>query len=254
MYPFTAGDTKYFIQTSWFDVTVEKFMAMINGDIESTPEMISILTGIELENVDLFDLTIQLSPYMQWLKQPIDLHNLPLTEFIQVAGKFVHAKIVIGEETFGQKVRFEGRMKNNNNLVDVIPFILSNYLQPKWMQQEFDINKSITLEPIFKTCSIVEAYPFAKNLYDQLVAIKKNESESIKSYYSEEEIDAGIQSFERFGIMNTVDMLAQGNILNYEAVFKLDYNTVFTKMKMENQKRLFHKTYSDNIRDKNKQK
>lgn len=49
--------------------------------------------------------------------------------------------------------------------------------------------------------------------------------------------------FDQFGIMNTVDSLAGGDILKYEKVLRMDYNTVFAKMFRNKLEGLYQENY-----------
>lgn len=61
---------------------------------------------------------------------------------------------------------------------------------------------------------------------------------------------AGINEFERFGIFNTIDALAGGNILHWGAIMKLSYNDVFLKLCMNKQSVVFQQ----NLRELSKTK
>ncbi|KIO50955.1 hypothetical protein [Flavobacterium hibernum] len=44
------------------------------------------------------------------------------------------------------------------------------------------------------------------------------------------------QRMGKFGVLNVLDSLANGNLLQWEAIEKLPYMTVFTKLRMDNEK------------------
>ena len=78
-----------------------------------------------------------------------------------------------------------------------------------------------------------EAMSFILWIRDELETIKTLEQTYLVSNTSAKMFAAGINRLDQFGIMNTLDNLANGDILKYDEVRKLRYNVVFDKQYME---------------------
>jgi hypothetical protein len=68
---------------------------------------------------------------------------------------------------------------------------------------------------------------------DELETIKELEKTYLSSDPSAKMVQAGINKLDQFGIMNTVDNLAGGDILKYELIKKQKYNVIFDKQYRE---------------------
>lgn len=67
---------------------------------------------------------------------------------------------------------------------------------------------------------------------------------------SKEQRQAGIADFDRFGVFNTIDSLAGGDILKWGEVMKLVYNEVFLKLCMNKQQHIFQENLRTNAKVK----
>lgn len=74
-----------------------------------------------------------------------------------------------------------------------------------------------------------EALKFILWIRDELEAIANLEKTYLVSSPSAKMFQAGINRLDQFGLMNTIDNLANGDILKYDEVRKLRYNVVFDK-------------------------
>jgi hypothetical protein len=68
--------------------------------------------------------------------------------------------------------------------------------------------------------------------------------------YREEETDAGIGDFEKFGIMNTIDALAQGDVTKWDQVLEQPNSTIFLKRLMMAQERKYNNDYNEIMKRK----
>lgn len=80
---------------------------------------------------------------------------------------------------------------------------------------------------------IDKAMSFILWLIDELKSINELESKYLRSEPDIKMIQAGINNLDQFGIKNTLDNLAKGDILKYDAIRKLKYHDVFDKQYME---------------------
>lgn len=74
-----------------------------------------------------------------------------------------------------------------------------------------------------------EALKFILWIRDELEAIANLEKTYLVSSPSAKLFQAGINRLDQFGLLNTIDNLANGDILKYDEVRKLRYNVVFDK-------------------------
>ncbi len=98
--------------------------------------------------------------------------------------------------------------------------------------------------------TLFEAIPLANDLYKQLDEINKKESIALKFNPTPEQRRAGIDKFNQFGANNTIDALAGGDILKYEQILKIDYNTIFVKLYRSKIEHDYEKKYSKIMSEK----
>lgn len=67
-----------------------------------------------------------------------------------------------------------------------------------------------------------------------------------------EEMRAGIEEFNKFGVFVTIDRLAGGDPLKYEAITKMPYNIIYSKLLLSKTDSEFQKRYEKIISDKYK--
>lgn len=65
------------------------------------------------------------------------------------------------------------------------------------------------------------------------------ESETLNAEPTKEEVAAGVKRFDKFGVMNLIDALANGNVLQYDSVLYIEYNTIYIKLLMNKEQALF---------------
>ena len=80
-------------------------------------------------------------------------------------------------------------------------------------------------------------YNHIKNEVDVIV-----EREKILSYEPEaDQVEAGIEMFQQFGVLTTIDVLADGNVLMWDAIEEKPYYLIFAKLQLESVKRVYNK-------------
>lgn len=70
-------------------------------------------------------------------------------------------------------------------------------------------------------------------LIDELKSIQELETTYLSSNPDIKDVQAGIHKLDKFGIKNTLDILAQGKIWKYNKIRNTPYNEVFDKQYME---------------------
>lgn len=78
-----------------------------------------------------------------------------------------------------------------------------------------------------------QAMSFILWIIDELKTIRELESNYLRSDPDVKLLQAGINKLDQFGLMNTLDNLAKGDILKYDLIRELPYNVVFDKQYME---------------------
>lgn len=81
--------------------------------------------------------------------------------------------------------------------------------------------------------SNADAMAFVLWIIDEVKSISELEMTYLQSSPDVKMIQAGIDKLNKFGILNTLDHLAGGDVLKYEKIKKLPYNVVFDKQYME---------------------
>lgn len=84
--------------------------------------------------------------------------------------------------------------------------------------------------------------------------IVKDEIGELQLDYEADHVLAGIKKFERYGINNTIDALAEGDVLKWEEVLLMPYNVIFTKLRMNKDKVVFQRSLKRVLENKNKNK
>lgn len=80
---------------------------------------------------------------------------------------------------------------------------------------------------------INKAMSFILWIIDELKTIRELESNYLRSDPDVKLLQAGINKLDQFGLMNTLDNLAKGDILKYDSIRQLPYNVVFDKQYLE---------------------
>lgn len=252
----TNNDKVFYIPSSWSEVTFKQWKDLIHSNNEM--EMLSILSGLEIDIINRIkesDL-IKLSVCISFVKHPLKIENYSAPGKI-VINKNVSIPLItdIGEQSFGQKVYFHELLKSgSDNIIELLPELILTYGQPYIDKSDFDLNRLIELVPSFDNIFFVDLYATALNYIEQLNAIIEIEKEHLSTKPTNEQVAAGVNMFEEFGVMNTIKALANGNILNYEKVLKIEYNTVFNHMRMNKTESIFQENYRKVMEQKHKRK
>lgn len=79
---------------------------------------------------------------------------------------------------------------------------------------------------------------------DEREAIANLEAQNLRSEPDSDLMQAGISQMEIFGDMNTIDAMADGDILKYEKIKELPYHVIFDKTLMGITQRRIEKAYA----------
>jgi hypothetical protein len=227
----TINKTPYNIPTSWNDVSYKQWVSIQEEKDEL--KLLSILTNIPVELLANFSNG--------------QINKLALAiQFVQTQPKLEEIKtdIDIRKYTYGQKILLQQLIeKNKDNIMPIIGSIVSLYSSNEYNEnyQQLDVDGSL-----------IEVYGKALNIINQLTQILEREKENLEVKPTIEQVQAGVDMFDKFGVMNTVKALALGNILNYEKILKLDYNTVYLHLLMSKTEHDFQENYRAILESKRK--
>ena len=95
-----------------------------------------------------------------------------------------------------------------------------------------DRNKNWFLNDV-QRIELKNAISFILWLIDEMKSINELESQYLRSEPDIKMLQAGINKLDQFGLLNTLDNLAKGDILKYDAIRNTPYNVIFDKQYME---------------------
>ena len=257
MINFNTPEGSIQVKSSYYDLTVGEYHLILDN-IKDHEFILSVLTGIDRSVINSYDFS-QVADVVDFLSEdPNEFYPL---EFLTVKGKTI-SNINIRSKSWAQKIASE-------NLVRVMPpekpeeegsmfvadlvELVAIYIQPKFRKKkDFNPDKLEKVKKLIHELPAAEVYPFGIHLQNQLIDIKKLEAKMLKAEHTAEQKQAGINEFDKLGIFNTIDMLAQGDPLKYDDVLKIDYGTIFNKLLLLNISVKFDKRLSKILRDKNK--
>ena len=95
--------------------------------------------------------------------------------------------------------------------------------------------------------TITQFYGIINYIKEQLEFITNIEMNELND--DDEDIDLisvnANERMGRFGVVNTIDSLANGDITKWDEIQKMQYSTVFTKLKMDKEKNKIQKEISE---------
>jgi hypothetical protein len=200
MIPITISKRQYFIPTTTKDLTVAKYL--ISKSKKAT-ESIELLTGINstiITKLDDNSIDFILNS-ISWIysdEQEIQCRHMPYQKDVEdiAWGKFEAARQVILSNDPLSPVKvyeiYTGYDCSNRKLYD--------YFHPI-------------------TTLLEKIHNFAK----------RHELPTVD--YEDDEIEAGVEAINGFGVFNTIDMLANGDILKYDKITEQSAGVVMTKLK-----------------------
>jgi len=244
---------EYHIPTRWSDLTYHQYINY--SKLEDEHEILSLLSGIPIETIKQTedDQLQKLVLLLGFLKVKFEPQEYDAPESIEIAGKKVDLIADIKEKSFGQKVYFhEVAKEHTEDFVAGIPELVSVYAQPDFDGAKFDINAAVKMMPLLEHVFFVDLYATAICYIKQMKKILEEEAEELSSTPDAEQEMAGVGMFKRFGIMNTIKALANNDVTKYAEVLEIEYNTIFTHMRMNKVQNDFNDNYRKVLEQKAK--
>jgi hypothetical protein len=229
----------------WHEVTLEQWRMIESA--KSFSAILSILTGLTENQVKRFGgkFYIEMTPFLNWLDSKPSPAQWALSSKIMLAGKELPTNIDITKKTFGQKIIVHQLMASQagkQNMNAVISDTVAVYLQPL-LDGKFSYERAMALKPEVEKMKLCHAFPLGGYFFDQMHKVVEREVNELTTQATGEQMRAGIDMFDQFGVNNTIDALAGGDILKYDEVLMMDYNTVFLKLKRMKLENKFNKNY-----------
>ena len=241
MIKFNSEIGNFEVPTDYSELTFEKF-SLLQSFKDDEANFLRVLTGAELFQLSIVDFS-EIEPYIEFLKSD-PAEEIAENNSIEFENNTYSIASDIGSYSWEQKIFFSRSISAGNILKCV-----SIYLQPL-IDGIFDVEKVDLLCDKLKNNSFESVFSTYKYLEKRFVSIVKMESLKLKSSYTSEQIQAGIKSFDQLAEFNTVDLIAGGDVLKYDAVLKIDYNTIFNKLLKLNLTTIFEEKYNSILQSK----
>lgn len=230
------------IPTSFADLKM-KDLEYLRKNRESSLKVFARLTGLKEEKVMILNLD-PILPHLDFLDKDV-LDSIDESEEIFIEERRFDIPSDISRLQWGQKLLSSDAVRDGR-IIDA----LSIYLQPIYFDEAFDADKAEKMNDVLENCDVESVYGGAKFIIKQLEELADKEVKALKSEISHEQKLAGIESFNQLGHFNSIDMIAGGDVLKYEDVLALDYNTIFNKLFLMNLTTKFEKRYSEIMKPK----
>ena len=237
-------DDSYHVPTKWAEITFRQYVDL--NATEDSSEIFSIATGIPLETIQATeeDQLQKLVVILGFLQVPLNIEGYEPPERIDVGGVQIDLVKDIREKSFGQKIYFHETMKQcGQNVVPSLPEIVSIYAQPYFSGPDFNMDKAELIIPLLEDVFFVDLYSTAISYIEQLKSILEDEAKTLSSKPDPLQVEAGVDMFNQFGVMNTIKALANNDITKYAEVEKIEYNTAFVHMRMNKVQNDFNDNY-----------
>ena len=256
MIKFKANGIQYSCPTSWSEITFKQWKDLNNTENEL--EMITILTGIPEDVINRIsnNSLLKLSLAIGFVAKPIQIENYRIPENIVINEELSIPYVKdIREKTYGQKIFLSHTIQQNKmNEQILIPEVILIYGQPYIDNTEFDLNRLIELKNSLDNVFFVDLYSAVIGYSKQLEDLIETEKKELHIEPTHEQKSAGVDMFSKFGVMNTVKALANNDILNYDKVLQIEYNTVFVHLLMNKTAGIYQDNYRKILQNKSKRK
>jgi hypothetical protein len=136
-------------------------------------------------------------------------------------------------------------------VVDLKKFITSSDFNDKIRAVE------IVYKISFETLSEMKAikfFPLLNYITKEIEVIAENEAKTLSGDYDSDMINAGVEELSQFGVITTIDTLANGDVLKWQSILDMRYSTVFTKLYLNKVKAKIETEYQKILDRKRKNK
>lgn len=254
MINFTTPNGSIQVKSSYYDLTCAEYARILERPKDFV-FVFSVLTGIPVEELPAYDLS-NVVDFISFLNE--SARDMDPLEFITINGKDFH-DIEVFEDTWARKITADELVRaiksKDEDTADeyIVPDLVQLVaIYTTKQKKKFSEKKIEATRKILDQMPVAEVYPFGLFLEEQLVQINQLERTRLKSEYTPEQIQAGIDIFNEQGIFNTIEMIMREYGWKYEETIATDYNFIFNKLLLTNKSTTFEKRLSKILRDKNK--
>ena len=128
--------------------------------------------------------------------------------------------------------------------------LLREMIKEKNISGVLELIYSVSQEK-FLELDVFNCFAVYKWINEQLALITKEEIFYLNDEPTQKEKDAGIDDLNEFGYTVSLDVLANGNILEYDNYLRKPYHQIFRKFRLNKTKNEIQKKYIDNASRKN---
>ena len=144
----------------------------------------------------------------------------------------------IGDCTFGQVMECNLLLKKQD--FEVIPDLVAVI---------YEVEKSKV-----EQAPVTDIYPVAVHIIEDLARLNKIHEKAAEMELKSEEIEAGAEVFEKYGMFNTIDSLAHGQIWMHSEIENLQFYHVVNKIQKNRDEALYNERLSKVMERKFKKK
>lgn len=250
-------NNQFDIPSSWGDITYKQHIDLKNA--KDDLETISILSGIPEDLVVNFSEMgmNRLTMVLSFITSPMKLDDYKAPDNLIINNIKLPLVEDIRDKTFGQKISIHELLKGTDDVMECLEEIVLIYAQPYIDDSEFDINRVEELKNSLEGLFFVDLYSTAKHYIMQLNKIVEKEAEELSTTPTTEQIQAGVDMFEEFGVANTIKSLAGGGNdwgLRIPEVERMEYSVAFLVMRMNKVQGIFSDNYRKVLEQKHKTK
>lgn len=246
------GKNKIEVPQIWAELKLHQWESLRQAG-DDQKKIISILTGLTIDVVEHLSMAsiIVITEGAKFLSEKFDTKKWVVPEVLKLGEYTVYPKIDIKEKEYGQKVLLTDAVIGKSEVVNNISTILEIYFQTLITKKHYDTELTEEFKNLIdKNICLCDAYAIAMDYEEQLGDLLENEVKTLNKQPSEDQKRAGIDIYNKFGIMNTIRALANGDILKVPEVLKMDYQTVYLWLLMNKADAQFQESYRNVMKNK----
>jgi len=234
MFILKIGRKKINVPSAWDDLSARQFIEITETNDEK--KIIEIISGIPFEQ------SFYILEYLDFLKRPIELDSIEESQYLFFKNEAFKCP-EIKSCSWGQKICLSNLLKQigkSRTVQNSVCEILAIYFQPIFNKSKFNPEELESLIAEFEKESFFKIYSVAKNFIRQFNELIEYELKLLSEKPSPEQIKAGVNMFNQLGDFNSIDALASGDVLKYEALLEVDYSTILNKLYKNKLERIFN--------------
>lgn len=227
------GEIKISVPQMWSELKLRQWYKLSKA--QDNDEIIAAVTDMDLQMVKRLDANSReiILREIMFVSTIFKVSSWIVPAVLKLGDQTIDPRIDIKEYSYGQKILLTEEIKKESAFIDKLSAIVEVYFQTLLSKKHYDVHKTKETEAlILRDILLCDAYAIAANYSEQLTAVCKMEADTLNKPPSNEQVAAGINMYNEFGVMNTIRALAKGDVLKVDEVLQRDYNTVYLWLKM----------------------